>query len=328
MQNIPWPALKGILLSLLCILLLPQGCATIVRKATCAYIIVTYALPSSNISITLGNSFIAAYKDKATIDVMLTVDKVPRKVNPAYRDGDLHIAGRAPEICLPVVAEISNAATEMGAVDTIHKAEGTGVPIRIAGAWRLWSEHSGSGEEVQGEELPGFDLTNPRHVFEVHPVTRVGDMDVSGSLRPVEGYSPARANYVIRKLRKTRCRIIPGESATTIVTRRGAPNNAEFIMEVNSDRQHVVEDGRFVNAAVFDLKGRMLAQNVRMVFVKDTPPERAVIGLGRGARLHVFGLPRINLSAVAWRVEHASENPSMLVRSLPYEMVIMGVYKP
>ena len=63
-----------------------------------------------------------------------------------------------------------------------------------------------------------------------------------------------------------------------------------------------------------------------MVFLKDTPPERAVRRLRRGDRLHVFGLPRINLSTVAWRTKHSKNNPELLDLNLPYEIIVVGVY--
>ncbi len=68
-------------------------------------------------------------------------------------------------------------------------------------------------------------------------------------------------------------------------------------------------------------------QRVRIVFVKDTLPEKIVRRLGRGDRLHVFGLPRIDLSAVAWRASHSRDNPEILNLNLPYEIIIVGVYK-
>jgi hypothetical protein len=98
-------------------------------------------------------------------------------------------------------------------------------------------------------------------------------------------------------------------------------------MEVGEDGQQVVEDGRFVNAAVLDLKGRLLVQKVRMVFVKDTPAEKRIRALRRGDRLHVFGLPRIDLSVLAWRAKHFRDNPEMLSLNLPYEIIIVGAYK-
>jgi len=121
--------------------------------------------------------------------------------------------------------------------------------------------------------------------------------------------------------------IIPEDGAITVVTPKGQINDVEFLMEVGEDGQHVVEDGRFVNAAVLDLKGKPIVRNVRMVFVKDSPPEDMVRSLRRGHRLHVFGLPRIDLSAVAWRARHSRENPELLKRNLPYEIVVVGVYE-
>lgn len=317
----------GILLNSVCLVLLLQGCATVVREAEEAYIRVESDITTSEIRITLDNSFIHAYKDRATIGVMFTVDKASESAKPAFLDGDFHMSGRAPEIGLPVVAEIKNAAFEKETLDLIRRFKETGEPIRISGAWRIWPEHVGSAEEVQGEELSGFDITNPDHVFEIHPVTHVKDKSILDSFRPVEGYKPGKANAVFQSYEDTKCRIIAEGKTTTIVTRKGAFNDAEFIMEIAENSQDIVRDGRFVNAEVLDLKGKLLVQRVRMVFVKDTPPEKIVRSLGRGDRLHVFGLPRIDLSAVAWRVNHSRDNPKILNLNLPYEIIIVGVYK-
>ena len=47
--------------------------------------------------ITLKNSFIEKYKNRATITATYTVDAAHKKPNPASKDGDMHIAGRARE---------------------------------------------------------------------------------------------------------------------------------------------------------------------------------------------------------------------------------------
>jgi hypothetical protein len=319
-------SLEAILLNLLCIALLLQGCAIVVRKAKQEYIMVKSAVSTSEINITLHDSFIDTYKNRATIDVMFTVDKADRRPHPAVLDGDFHIAGRAPKIGLSIVAEIKNAASEREAVDIIHRFEGTGEPMRIAGAWRIWSEHVGKAEEVQGEELSPIEVANPDHVFEIHPVTYAKDKSILDSFRPIEGYRPGKADIVFKSFENIKCSIIPKDKTTTIVTRKGEINDVEFLLEVGEDRQHVVEDGRFVNGAALDLKGNRLVQKVRMVFVKDSPPEKIVKNLRRGDRLHVFGIPRIDLSAVAWRAKHFRENPEILNLNLPYEIIVVGVY--
>jgi len=58
------------------------------------------------ISLTLQNSFIAEFKDRATMDgVQLLVDQAHERANPASKDGDLHVAGRSDRVGLPVGGE-------------------------------------------------------------------------------------------------------------------------------------------------------------------------------------------------------------------------------
>ena len=46
-----------------------------------------------------------------------------------------------------------------------------------------------------------------------------------------------------------------------------------------------------------------------------------------GERLHVYGMPRIDLAEVARRVAGSKADPALLTRPLPYEIIIMGVYE-
>src|ERR1700688_5265447 len=61
------------------------------------------AAARAEIQITLQNAFVEKYKDRATIDAAFTVDKAHARPNPPASDGDLHAAGRAPEIGLAAV---------------------------------------------------------------------------------------------------------------------------------------------------------------------------------------------------------------------------------
>ncbi len=310
-----------------CMAIAAQGCAATARVATQEYILVRSTVFPSTIAITLQKSFIDTYKDRVAIDVPFTVDTADRFPHPAFMDGDFHIAGRAPGIGLPIVAEIKNAASEREALAAVRKAAGTGRPIRLAGGWRLWAEHVGSTEEVQGEELSPIEATNPDHVFEIHPVTRIDNEVLLASLHPPKGYSPMKAEVAFGSYEKNGCRIYQRDGTITVVVPKGQINDIEFLMEISGDGQQVVEDGRFVNAAALGLNGKRIVPKLRMVFVKDSPPERMVKSLKRGDRLHVFGLPRIDLSKVAWRVRHARENPHLLELNLPYEIVVVGVYE-
>ncbi|MCL5422847.1 MAG: hypothetical protein M1461_10325 [Nitrospirae bacterium] len=304
-----------------------QGVRALMYGATLLILFCLPVVSSAEVTITLKNSFIEQFKNKTTIDTTFTVDMAHKKPNPASKDGDLHIAGRAPEVGLPVVAEIMNAKFETAAVDLVHNVEGTGNTVNLSGAWRLWCEHAGGSDQVQGEPLQPFDTSNPDHVFEVHPVTRIGDINVTKSFKPIQGFKTKDANDAFVKYENTRFKIVPGESTTSMVTGMVGYNYVEFVMEVNDDKQVEVEDGRFVMATVRDLTDELLVRKVRMVFVKDTSPEKAVKKLGKGKKLHVLGIPRIDLALVSWRVSNAKSRPEVLDWSLPYEIIVVGVYK-
>src|SRR6266849_1820767 len=115
--------------------------------------------------LTLNTSFVEKYKNRLTIDADYVVDKAHPRPNPPSKDGDMHVAGRAPQIGLAAVAEIQNAAEMNAAVDRVHAVEGTTRPIKISGVWRIWPEHGGQQQHVQGSPLTPFDTTNPPHVF-------------------------------------------------------------------------------------------------------------------------------------------------------------------
>ena len=302
------------------------GCAFLVREAKRGYFLVEAEFRRADVRITLDRTFVEQYKNRATIETTFTVDRAGRDAHAGYLDGDLHVAGRAAEIGLPIVAEVENAASKPEAIETVHHASGTGEPIRLTGVWRLWSEHFGRGEETQGETLAAFERTNPPHVFEVHPVTRLDGLGLEDTFHPVPGFRPEPAPVVFDSLKRARLRIVPAERTITLYTRREELNDADFTIEIGSEPPHLAPDGRFVTAAVIGPRGDRLADRIRMVFVRDTAPEKIARAFSPGERVHVFGIPRIDLSAVAYRVASAGKDPQALDGKLPYEIVVVGVY--
>jgi hypothetical protein len=304
-----------------------NSCAYLARSATTVYLNVNAMFSSKEIEIDLDKSFIEKYKDRVSITATFTVDKA--RQNPIARmfDGDFHMAGRAPEIALPVVAEIANGASAKKAMDLIHGAEGTGKPLKISGVWRIWPEHGGGTKQEQGEPLPAMESDNPSHVFEIHPVTKINDVEVLDTFRPIEGFMGGDARACFEIYEKVECTLKVKPKTVSIVTRKGLRNDVEFLMEITDGRQIEVPGGRFVIASARDLKGNLLVERLRIIFAKDTPPERAVRHLKRGARLHVFGLPRVDFAEVSRRVRSSRTNPALLGKPLPYEIIIQGVYK-
>lgn len=153
----------------------------------------------AEITIVLQNGFIEEYKDRVTIQTEYVIDKAHKKPNSPKLDGDLHVAGRADEVKLPIVAEIMNAASDAAAVKIVHDAEGTTRKVKLSGAWRLWCEHGGNSEQIQGAHLDPFETTNPPHVFEIHPITKLNNHDVMPTLKPILGFKTKDAHDAFTK---------------------------------------------------------------------------------------------------------------------------------
>lgn len=300
------------------------------RPYMCAAITVIFLVLAgtlqAEITIVLQNDFIEHYKRRVCIDAEFIVDKAHKKPNPPSKDGDLHIAGRSEDIKLPVVAEIMNAKHDLEAVKMVHAAEGTGKPLAIAGPWRLWCEHGGDSEQIQGAPLKPFTTTNPDHVFEIHPVTQLNGRSLLLTLKPIVGFKTKDAERAFLRYEGIRCRIIPGDEFTTLITTMAGYNYVEFIMEINGPIQ-TVDDGLLVMCKVRDLEGELLVRNRRMVLPKDSEAEKKTRGMPKGTQLHVLGIPRINLSLVSWRVKAASDGrKEVLAWGLPYEIIVVGFY--
>jgi hypothetical protein len=281
----------------------------------------------ANIEITLTNAFIDKFKDRATIDASFIVDKAHPHPNAPKNDGDLHAAGRADEVGLPIVAEIMNAASQRAAVDAIHKTEGSGNPIPLVGVWRLWCEHGGDSQQIQGQPLQPFATTNPPHVFEIHPITKLDMTSIIAALHPIQGYKPKDAETAFLKYESLKSHITLGSDTTTLVTTMAGYNYVEFVaLPLPDETPDTFSDGSGVFAAVHDLNGGLLVHKRRMIFVKNSPEEQALNSLKPGEGMHVLGVPRISLKLLSYRIEHHSENEQMLDWGLPYEMVIVGYY--
>ncbi|MBV8200817.1 MAG: hypothetical protein JOZ15_09365, partial [Acidobacteria bacterium] len=284
------------------------------------------AAAQAEILITLQSSFVEKYKDRATIDALFTVDKAPPRPNSPASDGDLHAAGRAPEIGLAAVAEVMNAASLPEAVALVHQAERDGQPLPVRGIWRLWCEHGGDAEHVQGQPLQPFSTTNPPHVFEIHPLLRLGDQDLAGSLQPIAGFTYKDAAQAFHSYEQLSSHLSTGDDTITVATRMAGFNYVEFVVRLNEEPTHLLADGLSVKAAILDTAGELLVHERRIVAAAGTAPYARLRALHKGEVLHVVGVPRIDLSLLSWRVANAAKTPGVLDWSLPYEMVLVAAF--
>ncbi|MFK4719385.1 hypothetical protein [Bradyrhizobium niftali] len=296
----------------------------------CATLFVFSIAPSyADDILELNRSFIEKYKNRLTISAQYIVDAAHKRPNPGSKDGDMHVAGRAPEIGLATVAEIQNAKSVPAAVDAIHAVEGTGQSIALSGVWRIWPEHGGDNSHIQqsgaGAPYEGPAPTNPPHVFEVHPILNLGGQDLRDTLQPIAGYEEKEAEDAFSRYERSTFEITPSEDRVRLRMRMVGFNYVKFMLKLRK-RFHREEDGEFVSAAIYSAKEdeqELLVHDRRVGFVAGTAPDEKQKSLQVGDCMLVLGIPRVDLALVSWRIRHGGD---ALRWSMPYEIIAVGVY--
>jgi hypothetical protein len=275
----------------------------------------------------LNRSFIEKYKNRLTISGPYFVDAAHKKPNPAASDGDMHVAGRSSAIGLATVAEIQNAKESLAAVDLVHGVEGKGQTVDITGVWRIWPEHGGDNSHIQqsgaGAPYEGIGPTNPPHVFEIHPILKIGTQDVSANLHPIEGFKAKDADEAFSRYEHGAFEIAPAGDRVRMHMRMIGFNYVEFLMRLRK-RFDRVEDGEFVSASIYSGEEELLVHDRRIGFVAGTAPDDKQKAVKVGECMKVLGIPRVDLALVSFRLRNGS--PDVLRWSLPYEIVAVGVF--
>ena len=280
-------------------------------------------------TVVLKNAFIEKFKNRATIEATFEVDHAhakPNNIGNDGDDGDLHASGRAPEIALPMVVEVVNAAaaTQKNAIDAIHQAEPAAANIPVSGAWRFWFEHPALTAQIQGQTVPKPANTNPDHCFEIHPVTNAKTSAILKSFIPIPNFQAYDAKTAFEYYETLKVTVQANDTATTINAVKAKYNYADFLIELKSTAKEV-EDGYFAMAYVLDKEENTVVSKMRrMVFVKGTAPADRIRTAAIGDRFHVLGIPRVNLERISY-ITH-KKSGQQVTTQLPYEMIIVGIY--
>jgi hypothetical protein len=294
----------------------------------CSSILAAGSCPASaNITITLRNTFIEKYANRATINTDVRIDKAAPKPHGAAEDGDMHAAGVSEDIGLATVVEImnANATDESSAVADLEGDEDK--TVSIGGYWRLWPEHGGTGNDfTQFGPIESITSTNPPHVFEIHPILSLDNISLDESQHVIGGYAPKDPDVAFAAYDRTQCKIVSTGDTTEITTDMIGYNYVKFQITLNESAiAHKLDDNGFsFFAQVQDPdSGDLIANKVRMVYALGTSLSSTLQTMKGGSSLVVWGIPRIDLSELSYRAKH----PQSSDWSLPYEMIIVAIAK-
>lgn len=305
-------------------------------KLSLLVFLLSFLYSNSQITMTLRKSFIDSFKNKLTIATNYEVYFAHKHPNTAKKDGDLHFAGHDKKIGMPIVAEIMNAKEFDNAVDVVHDFEGKGKPqnkVNLTGVWRLWCEHPGDIADFNQARMKiEIENTNPAHVFELHPVTKIDTIDLSASLHKISGYTYKDAEDAFSRYSNLRCKIKQTSKRITIETNGIGYNYVDFWLQFNQDDNFLVSDGLFAFCTIYnsdfdptaDDQGDLITHKLRVAFVKGSSLYEKAKAAKKGDFLHVVGIPRVNLTLISWRAANASTRPEVLEWNLPFEIVAVG----
>ena len=302
-----------------------------------ALLITSPLVVNADITVALGKGFVKKYKDKATIPTTFRVDKhhnTPNPIGGGSDDGDIHIAGRDSVVKLPTVAEIINGKRENDTFNFLMQTT-AGQSIPLVGVWRLWFEHPGHDDQIQGQTVLVPTNTNPDHIFEFHPVAKFGNFDCLDSFLPIADQSnefrghPADKAFASYEQRPGT--ITQSNTAIMIMSNKAGFNYTDFEMRLTGNPKDV-GDGFIVLADVFMPGAAANADPLtqeprRMIFVKGSKPADKVATMSKGGKLHVLGIPRVNLNEVFAVANGLQGHDEYSEGGLPYEMIIVALLK-
>ena len=284
----------------------------------------------ADVTLALHKTFVNQVKNKATVITDLHVDahpNSPHAIKSSGDDGDIHMAGRDSLFKLPLVAEIINARLEALAMSLLKQTTPE-QPVSVTGVWRIWFEHLGKEDQIQGKKVLAPATSNPDHLCEIHPITKFAGADVLNSfveikagIKVYQAYSASKAFSFYETIDAT---IQASNTAITITSGQSKYNYTEFVIELVGKPKDV-SDGYIVLANVFDKDNveEPVASDIRMVFVKGTDPADKLLKLAKGDSLHVLGIPRVNLAEVSALA--SAHGKVAFEHKLPYELIIAAV---
>lgn len=243
-------------------------------------------------------------------------------------DCDVHVPLITQALFLPVLGEIKNACT-MGPTQQELQDLAPG-PMLVEGAFRIWFEGHDQKMPFREEDLQvpaSYGDSNPAHLVEIHPITRVGDLNLLDHVRFIEKNGRTIAWKDATSFKR---------AVTTRLTVRSQSNNgSDYILmhcrcpslanhyqldaEIVSPA-HLTDngDGLIASAKILDEDENTIRDAVRIVAIKGTEAFDTLQAAAAGDEFTVYVLARLGLRPLLSSVT-ASERTIVM----PIELILL-----
>ncbi len=278
----------------------------------------------AEMSVWIRKDFVNKYRRRVTFEGAFKVDHAQPSVNSIKNDGDIHVVTTCPEVGLPMVSEVMNARLVPDCVQLLQDSQGTGNLISFAGVWRLWMEHPGTSQRQFSNNVIDGPVTNPDHVFEIHPLTKVGDFDLLSTIARIKDqdkeYEYHPAEKFVPYFKSQKFNVVKDGDFVKITGPKAIYNYVGFKFKKLTSEIFEVEDGYFIYASILDKSEKVLERKVRLALVNGTAVANEIKQTAVDRVSEVMATTRISLSTVSYQASHKKAAN----RSLPYELVVLG----
>ena len=292
------------------------------KKSTLIITLLILLLSSTDAQIIkLEKSLIDEIKNKITLHENYQLLSIG-KVKPAKEDGDLHTAGKIERIGLPIVAELMNSKFQKNVIQYLKRklTDTLNNYLKLSGAWRIWKEHSLKNSQIQFRNFRIWD-SNPPHVFEIHPITKIDTFDLLKSVIDIKGYDYRSIKNFVDSVRIISLEI--SSSGKFIILKPSkienwAANHLEFFFKIKNVNR--IADGTTLVGDIYNCVNtrKKLASNIRIHFIKNTDADIKLEKNKVGDMIHVAGISRLDLTKIDTKIKKKKVIP------LPYEFIIIA----
>ncbi len=295
---------------------------------TLAAVLLGFAPPAgAAATLSMRESILLQQRDRATIQFSATIGPIGT-VHSISADCDIHVPIITQVLFLAVLGEIKNACS-MGPTKAQLVALGPG-PMTVRGAFRIWFEGHDSGIPFREEDMSipdAYENSGPPHLVEVHPITRLGNLDLLDRVRFVEKNGVTFAWKTGDSFRRAATRqmtiakqTVGGHTYVQMVCSCPAlANHYELDVEIVY-APHPTDNGDGVVASgrVFHEDGSVILSRVRFFAIAGTSAAGVLETVDPGDRLILHALARVSLRPLLRR---ATFTPRQI--PLPIELVVL-----
>lgn len=293
------------------------------------------AWPTEAADVRLRESLLQQQRNRATIQITAVVDHIGKSAHSLSKDCDLHVPLRSRDIRLPLVGELKNDCSERPADShrtywshqVYEEIHGRAAPV--AGVFRIWLEHPPSGNRYHSEtrRVDWYKNSGPKHVVELHPITRIGTLDFIGTAKAIEegsrnyeGYGASNFRSILRKELTIRRLQSPIGNLVRIVGRGTGRNHWNLEARVDSQAQTLADGHRLTVTILRNGQPMIEATGLPAVTVAGTAADAAVQNLTVGARISFQALIWMDLNPIL-----SSLSASETTIPMPVEFILLDV---